>query len=199
MPQFTNVEVPLSKVFARLGFAHGITAVDSKTQELIEEEIVFAKRLIMPKQVIASAKILFSGSIVSLDRGFSINSKSICNLLSKSSQVYAFAITIGPHFESKRNDYIAKKETARALILDAIGSETAEMLADITNKQISQEAGKAGLKTTKRFSPGYGDWGLENQKAFLNWLGAENIGIKLNESFQMIPEKSVSAIIGAYK
>jgi cobalamin-dependent methionine synthase I len=57
-------------------------------------------------------------------------------------------------------------------------------------------AAKRGLVTTRRYSPGYGDWGVSAQKDFLAWLGAGHIGIKLTESSQMLPEKSVSAILG---
>ena len=72
----------------------------------------------------------------------------------------------------------------------------AEELAEITNKQISDNENKKGLKTTMRFSPGYVDWDIKGQKDFLKWLGAEAIGIKLTKNFQMLPEKSVSAILG---
>jgi cobalamin-dependent methionine synthase I len=80
--------------------------------------------------------------------------------------------------------------------LDAIGSEGAELLADITNKQLCAEAKNNGGTCTMRFSPGYGDWAVTGQKDFLNWLGVARIGIRLTEHSQMLPEKSVSAIIG---
>ena len=95
--------------------------------------------------------------------------------------------------------FIAQKETNRGLILDAVGSVIAEELADLTQQEIRQSAQTRGEDATMRFSPGYGDWILAGQPAFLAWLGAESIGIKLTPSYQMIPEKSVSAIFGIYK
>jgi cobalamin-dependent methionine synthase I len=47
-----------------------------------------------------------------------------------------------------------------------------------------------------RFSPGYGDWTLDNQPQVLQLAEAERIGITLTESNIMIPRKSVSAVIG---
>jgi cobalamin-dependent methionine synthase I len=111
-------------------------------------------------------------------------------------KAYGIAVTIGPFLEQKRGVYISENEPARAVILDAIGSVAAEQLAEMAQTRIREEAEKAGLTTTRRFSPGYGDWPIESQKEFLKWLGAENIGINLNANFQMIPEKSVSAILG---
>lgn len=51
-----------------------------------------------------------------------------------------------------------------------------------------------------RFSPGYGDFALSHQEKFLNAINATKlIGITLSEGGIMIPEKSVSAIMGLSK
>jgi len=50
--------------------------------------------------------------------------------------------------------------------------------------------------TRMRFSPGYGDLSLENQKLFFKALELEKMGMKLTESLMMFPEKSVTAIAG---
>jgi hypothetical protein len=193
--QFQHITIPHNKLLARLGFAHGITKLDYKTKEMIDTESSLSLNIISPKQVISSSKINAEiAGVIALQPGFSIKSSKIYALLKNCSLAYGFAVTIGPGLEEKRNKYIKDKETTRALILDAIGSVLAEELADITNEQIITENYKK--KTTMRFSPGFGDWELPSQLDFLKWLGAEQIGIKLNKNFQMIPEKSVSAILG---
>ena len=55
---------------------------------------------------------------------------------------------------------------------------------------------ESGMKTVNRFSPGYGDWELNEQKGLLHQLGASQIGISLSSAFLMHPEKSVSGVIG---
>ncbi|MCB4791222.1 MAG: hypothetical protein LHV68_04975 [Elusimicrobia bacterium] len=193
--QFESFEIPYNKVLARIGFAHGKTKLDNNAKQSINEALELAIKLITPKQVISSSKIsLINNAIIALEPGLEIISSKIYELLKDCSTAYGFAVTIGPGLEEKRNKYINEKEPSRALILDAIGSVIAEELAEITNKQINNEHKKN--KMTKRFSPGYGDWALSGQKDFLLWLGAEQIGIKLNPNFQMLPEKSVSAILG---
>jgi cobalamin-dependent methionine synthase I len=48
-----------------------------------------------------------------------------------------------------------------------------------------------------RFSPGYGDLSLSVQSDLLNVLDARrNIGLTLSDSLMMIPQKSVTAIVG---
>ena len=192
-----KLDINPDKVLVRLGYARGRTVVNPKTENLLEDEIRTASKLISAKHVIAFSGINRGpkGNIL-LEPGFEIHSKDISELLKDCVKAYGFAVTIGGFIEDKRNAYIKDNQTTKALMLDAVGSVAAEELADIINKHITAEAEKDGLKTTRRFSPGYGDWKLEEQKAFLEWLGAKSAGIKLTGSFQMIPEKSVSAIIG---
>lgn len=45
-----------------------------------------------------------------------------------------------------------------------------------------------------RFSPGYCDWGLEEQALIFKVLDASSIGVSLSPHFVMSPAKSVSAI-----
>lgn len=197
--QFGQLEIPYDKVLSRLGFARGKTQIDEKTSRLISEEITVSKKLLAPRQVVSSAKVILpSGGRVYLEPGLTIVSQKIYELLKPCTAAYGFAVTIGRHIEDKRNKYIEAKETTRALILDAIGSVMTEDLADITNRQIKDEAQKSGFGATIRFSPGYGDWELAGQKDFLEWLSAKDIGIRLSDNYQMIPEKSVSAILGVF-
>ena len=54
-----------------------------------------------------------------------------------------------------------------------------------------------GLAPRQRFSPGYGDLPLQNQRAFFDALQChKEIGLYLNESLLMSPTKSVTAIVG---
>ena len=194
--QFSKFELSLNKVLSRLGYASGKTNIDAKTQEIIDEEIDTAKRLFSPKQVIASDAIKLSGGKISLEPSFTIESYDIFKLLQKCSVAFGFAVTIGPALEARRDIYLKDKETTRALVLDAAGSVAVEELARITNNQIAADIMQNGFAFTRRFSPGYGDWALSGQKELLSWLGAEQIGIIHTDTFQMIPEKSISAILG---
>jgi hypothetical protein len=197
-PQFSRPDLPFDKILARLGYARGKTKIDVQTEAMIQEEIEAGKRLIVPRQAVASAPVRRPAEgVVALDPGLTITSLKIYELLHDCVTAYGFAVTIGPHLEERRNQHLNRRETARALILDAIGSVATEELAEITHNQIAAAAAKDGLVVTRRFSPGYGDWALPSQREFLLWLGAQNIGIRLTPAFQMLPEKSVSAIIGA--
>lgn len=195
--QFPRFEIPLHKVLARLGYASGKTQLDAATESLISEEITAAQRLIVPRQVVSSSQINRTApERIMLEPGFEIASRDIFKLLEQCVTAFGFAVTIGNNLEVRRNRYLEEKETTRGLILDAVGSVAAEELAEITHRQIIEESKRDGRTVTHRFSPGYGDWTVVGQKDFLAWLGADAIGIRLTTSFQMLPEKSVSAILG---
>ncbi len=194
---FTKLEIPLNKLFARLGYLSGKTELDKKLRTEIEEELILARKLFNPKYVIAESVILFgANNEVLLEPGLKILSNDIRRLLHGCIKALGFAVTIGPALEIKRDDYANEKNTAKALLLDAIGSVAAEEMAETINKMLKEEAAKENLNLTRRFSPGYGDWDIKNQTEFLKWLGADKIGIKLTSQMQMLPEKSISALIG---
>lgn len=119
----------------------------------------------------------------------------------KDAEKIAFCIcTIGPELEEKTSRLMSKNELLRALILDTLGSESAEEVAVQSDRRIAQEAREMGLWPSKRFSPGYGNWTLEKQKFIFGVLPADQIGVRLHEdSWMMIPRKSVSFRINFYK
>ncbi|OGS25259.1 MAG: hypothetical protein A2314_09635 [Elusimicrobia bacterium RIFOXYB2_FULL_50_12] len=200
MLTFTRENIPYEKVLARLGFARGKTKVDERTHELIAKEIDIARALARPRQAMASSKISRTApAIIKLQPGLVIQSHDVFALLAECDEACGFAVTIGPQLEEKRARYISEKENTRALILDAIGSVLAEELAEHAHNLIECEARGKGYSVTRRFSPGYGDWHLPQQKDFLAWLAAGDIGIRLTDSFQMLPEKSVTALVGIKK
>ena len=59
------------------------------------------------------------------------------------------------------------------------------------------QAETGGLLQRPRFSPGYGDWPLEEQRQLFAVLNcAKRIGLTLTDGLMMAPSKSVTAIIG---
>jgi hypothetical protein len=171
--------------------------LDPATEEIVREQMALGKQLVLPRQVVAlSSVVVRQPRTIALEPEFAIESDKVFALLKDCARAAGFAVTIGPGLEAKRDRYLLDRETTRALVLDAVGSVITEELAEITHRQLTQDAAKEGLHATMRFSPGYGDWALKEQGPFLRWLGAEHIGIKLTANFQMLPEKSVSAIVG---
>ncbi|MFA5148856.1 MAG: hypothetical protein WC491_07010 [Candidatus Omnitrophota bacterium] len=84
-------------------------------------------------------------------------------------------------------------------MLDAVGSEAVEALADRIDAIVTKNARAEGFSTVTRFSPGYGDWTVFDQGKLLKALKASKIGVRATKSYIMVPEKSVTACIGLVK
>lgn len=110
------------------------------------------------------------------------------------SKVVLFAATLGPQVDAMIRRY-TKLDSAKAAVLQAIGSMFAEIFVDEVNSTIAKEF--SGYKLHPRFSPGYGDVPLSVQSIFFSLLSCtQKIGLTLTDSLVMAPEKSVTAFIG---
>ena len=87
------------------------------------------------------------------------------------------------------------RDMAMAVILDCGASLMIEEVCDIFQKQIDAETDGY---LTSRFSPGYGDWPIEQQPEVLSLAHGKEIGVSLTEALMLTPRKSITAIIGLY-
>jgi hypothetical protein len=106
--------------------------------------------------------------------------------------------TVGLEAEKEIGRLFRKDEILKALILDALASEAVKEVVWETERVIVGEALVLGLWPSKRFSPGYKGWDLEEQRFVFNKIPAGKIGVTLTESCMMIPRKSLSLRINFY-
>ncbi len=127
---------------------------------------------------------------------FTLRSKNLAKNLQGCVGCILFAATLGSRIDVLMNRY-QKLNMTKAVILQAVAAAAIEDYCDDLNDMLRQQLYSEGLYLRPRFSPGYGDLSLEYQKDFLGALQAEKYaGITLTEGGIMLPEKSVSAIIG---
>ena len=84
----------------------------------------------------------------------------------------------------------------QATVLDAIGSDAAEQMAVFVEERIRNIASSLGLSISRRFSPGYCDWDVDQQEMIFRALNGNSAGVRLTEEYLMLPRKSMSGIIG---
>ncbi|MEA5000584.1 MAG: hypothetical protein VB017_01700 [Endomicrobiaceae bacterium] len=193
--EILNLKINYDSVIMRMGANKHKTKIEDNIKNSIIESIEFAKKLLKPKYAVSFADKRSAENKIFLD-GFIIESTDILKLLEKSYSVCGIAATIGSSLDDKIDLLLEEKKLALSYIYDAIGSVAIEELVDNICNDVKLNKSKENISYTRRFSPGYGDWPIENQKDFLKWLGADKIGISLSESCQMFPRKSVSAIFG---
>ncbi|MBD3271878.1 MAG: hypothetical protein GF384_05015 [Elusimicrobia bacterium] len=194
------MDITVPQVLKQLGQAATKTSANRHLLKLIEESIGISHQLIKEKKIIRGELITVNtGSTVKLADGYEFHSTHIARLLNGCHTAYGFAVTIGKAVEEKRDLCVQEKDATGGLIFDAIGSVAVEMLAGSVHAEIEREVDRTDSRATRRFSPGYGNWTIDNQKSFLPWLEAEKINIRLIGNCLMYPEKSISAVLGAFK
>lgn len=194
-----DVPIPVGQVLKRLGYPVDVRKIDHQVQSILDGEVKRASTLLKPKGVYRLLRPISNdnGLMRFRDSEFIIRSKQVTRMLRNSDPVILFMVTIGPGLEEGVKELFARDEMAGAVILDAIGSETADATADEMHRVVLKRlAEEENLTVTPRFSPGYGDWPVTVQGDFLDACGGGLIGISVNESSLMIPRKSVSAVLG---
>ena len=121
------------------------------------------------------------------------------DLLSDSFAVIIMAVTIGYKIDTVISEEVHSGNYQSAFVYDVIGSEAAEAVAVSLYTFLSSLARQEKFTLTKRFSPGYGDFSLENQKLLFQELSLEDLNIKINDKHVLSPRKSITAVIGVEK
>lgn len=128
--------------------------------------------------------------------GLTIHSKNLRKNLQGCSEVIFFAATLGISVDRLLKKYI-KLQISKAAVLQAAAAAFLEEYCDDWQKSFEHRLNEEGLYLRPRFSPGYGDFPLTHQADLLKILDAhKKIGLVLTESNMMLPEKSVTAILG---
>ena len=78
-------------------------------------------------------------------------------------------------------------------VMDAVASELAEIVAGLVEETWMAAAKADGRQASMRMSPGYCDWQIRGQSVLFRALDAGALGVRLTDSFLMIPSKSVSS------
>jgi hypothetical protein len=190
-----NIQLNSNQILKYIGYGNNIT-VDQQTKKEIEDGIKLIKKNLQPKYVYKKFNsFTVLNNTLELNDHFIIESNDLCNHIEESKSVVIIAVTLGMIVEQ-----LIKKEMivnpAKGLILDAIASEYVEKCANEACKEIIAEEMK--FRNT-RFSPGYGDLSLKTQEKIIEVLDTERkIGLYSNDSFLLLPSKSITAFFGLF-
>lgn len=126
----------------------------------------------------------------------SFEGKSIRRHLEGCTAAVLMAATLGRTVDD-RLMRLEVRDLAAGVVYDTGASLLAEQVCDIFEEEIRARVEEEGRYMTGRFSPGYGDMPLTQQRKLMQALDAERrIGLTLSESGLMIPLKSITAICG---
>ncbi|MGM0603067.1 MAG: Vitamin B12 dependent methionine synthase activation subunit [Bacillota bacterium] len=171
---------------------------DENINRLIDESIREIKKLINFRYLYQKFPIEVKKDGVEIkNTTLTLKGKAIRAHLQNSHKIYLMAATIGSAVDKKISFY-EKVSVTKSMIFDACATTAIEEGCDRVEAEIKKEVLDEGYKDiTFRYSPGYGDLGIDIQREFLRILAApKKIGLTASKYNLLQPGKSVTAVIG---
>jgi hypothetical protein len=167
-------------------------------EEMLEDKREICKGALKPAAIYDTFNIKdVKGNSVYFESGHIFNGPNITKILKGSDAASIFIYTLG----EKIDDLIKKEQdcgdTLGTIIMDAITTSMLGVAGEYFGSIIKEgNMIKKGYSATCTYSPGQYKWTIEEQKEIFNMVDGAKIGVSLNDSFLMVPFKSVSGIYG---
>lgn len=192
------IEPPVNKIYSRLGYRKKTTSLSVTHQQETNRHIEEAASLIRLKGSFLRLPILTNdGQNIHLACGLSFVSKKLSAFLKNSREAVLMGATAGSGILNAISEKTKAGDMTAAVIYDATASEMTDAALDWLTDYISRQLRRESTTMlTRRFSAGYADFALENQKSIYETLHLEKLGVSITSGFILQPEKSVTAVSG---
>jgi len=181
------------KTLDTLGYG-GRESVDPVILAALDEALDVAARVVRPNGAYRILPVVATGSEGVETEVGTIRSAMFTRLVEMCRGDPSVVFTMATLGEELEKTCGAQEPVSRQLVFGTVGSEFAEMVADMLESDWQAHVDGLGLQYSQRFSPGYCDWALDGQGVIAASLDAERVGVRLTSHFVMIPSKSVSAV-----
>ena len=170
--------------------------LDSKMNDLALLTIDQATDLIAPAMVYALHPVitLSPEGILFLKNGLSVT-LPLPEQDSQTKYLTAVICTIGPALEETCRELTKQGDLLHAVFLDAAGVSLIEAVSERAREFIYQQAREKGFFVGCRFAPGYGGMPMMDQSFLFSLVDGTAIGVSLNKSMVMTPNKSLSFFV----
>lgn len=175
---------------------YGKNQPDEVVSDLIEECIKEVEAAAEPKCVYRRFTLTIGDDNHIYIAGLDMKSNNLAKNLKGCEEAVLFAATLGVGVDRLLNKNL-RFNMAKASVIQATAAAYIEDFCNQKQLEIEEIVNNEGKHLRPRFSPGYGDLNIEIQESFLRAINAgKMIGVTLSDGNIMIPEKSVSAIMG---
>jgi hypothetical protein len=132
-----------------------------------------------------------------LDHGkYYLSGSLIAHHMARSQEIMVMICTIGSDLEESVSN-LFKVDPMIALAMDGVGSAAVEMLAIQACNHFETQVKNDGLNTTMPLNPGMIGWPVDiGQPQIFSLLDSEAIHVSLTNSWMMVPNKSLSLVMG---
>lgn len=170
----------------------GANKNDRDSKNLVDIVYLKMRNEVQARYIYKRYAIKIEKESVILENGYRFTSKDLVKHLAGCDEVILLAATLGSRIDNTIRR-LTLESVAQGAAAQAVAAALIEDYCDTVQKLLVTD----NLFPRPRFSPGYGDWNLEEQKLLFNLLDCpKEIGLTLSDGLMMIPSKSVTAIIG---
>ena len=196
-----SIDPPREKIYQRLGYRKKTTAISASRLKETELYINEASYFISLKGVILRLKINHNdGEKIILSGDLTFHSNKLSVFMRDCQEAVLMGATAGDTIMDAIKKKTSQNELSAAVVYDATASEMTDAALDWIMDYINRILRREGkYLLPRRFSAGYADFDLKNQKTVYETLQMGKIGVTITPSFILIPEKSVTAISGIRK
>ncbi len=158
-------------------------------QKIIQQ----ANKLASPKALYKKTKIKINSKNETIIENICFPGKILSKCLRETKFVFPFIATCGNEIDSLKTE---ETDFLESYIIDIIKENLLQFSLDFLDLHISK---KYGIKKTASINPGTEDmisWPVEQQKELFSLFPEveKTIGVKLTESYMMLPNKSISGL-----
>jgi hypothetical protein len=192
------LDPPLRDIYKRLGFRKKTTSLSFAHQQETHRHIAEASSLITLRGAYLRLPVESNdGRTIHLAGGLTFASEKLSAFLKDSRQAVLMGATAGGTILDAIAEKTESGHMTEAVIYDATASEMTDAALDWMSTYIDHQLRRESKRLTpRRFSAGYADFALENQKDIYKALELHKIGVTLTSDHLLKPEKSVTAISG---
>lgn len=137
----------------------------------------------------------FHHKTIELEGGAVFEGPLAARALAGAEKVALAVCTIGPELEECMKHLFAE-DPVRAMALDGAGVAALRKISDAVIADVREIAAEHDWGSGMRAQPGQEGWSIRQQKVVFEHLPTDDIGVRLTESYLMIPRKSVSFVMG---
>jgi hypothetical protein len=173
-------------------------ALNAPMESLLKEKESLCVENIAPKAIYDRFEIdRVDGDQVYFESGNFFTGPHISKILTGSKTAILYIFTLGNRVDQIINEESRTGDTLATIIMDTITTSLLDALGDFVGERIKMEGiEQQNWGATCTYSPGQYKWTIEEQKKIFEMIDGKRIGVKLNESYLMVPFKSVSGVYG---
>ena len=165
---------------------------DKEAQLLVDTVYLKLRNEVQARHVLQKHRVAVDATGVTLEGGTRFNSRDLAAHLKGCEEALLLGATLGSRVDAAIRR-LALGSVAEGAAAQAVAAALIESYCD----EVQARFDTGGLAQRPRFSPGYGDWDLAEQRLLFPVLNcAKLIGLTLTEGCMMAPSKSVTAVIG---